>query len=205
MKLYFAPRTCSLAPHILLRETNTAYTLECVDLKTHRTAAGEDYYAIHSRGQVPLLVLPSGEKLSEGAVIAQYIVENAGAENLLPSRGISRYRVLEWENYIASEIHKSFSPLFNSAFSAEAKDVTRTLLRKKYQWLDAQLSRNTFLNGDEFTIVDAYLFVVSGWANVVGLDLSGLNHLHRYLANIAERPAVQDAINAEAALTKTID
>lgn len=204
MKLYFSPYTCSLAPHILLCETRTPYSLERVDLKTHTTSSGADYYGVHSRGQVPLLVLPTGEQLSEGAVISQFIVENAGAEDLLPSRGLARYPVLEWENYIASEIHKSFSPLFNAAFSAEAKQTVRTLLRKKYEWLNAQLATGPYLTGAVFTIADAYLFVVSQWAKLVGPDIADLENIQAYLALVAERDSVKAAIKAEAAVNAAV-
>jgi len=204
MKLYFSPYTCSLAPHILLCETNTPYSLERVDLKSGMTSSGENYRAIHSRGQVPLLVLPGGEQLSEGPIIAQFIAENASAEDLLPSTGLARYRVLEWQNYISSEIHKSFSPLFNAAFSDEAKQTVRTLLRKKYEWLNGQLTAGTFLTGDVFTIADAYLFVVSQWSKNVGPDISDLKNVQHYLSQIAERQSVKGAIKAEAELKAAV-
>src|SRR5690606_35342286 len=136
MKLYFSPHTCSLSPHILLQETGTPYTLQRVDLKSHLTDTGEDYYRINARGQVPLLLLPNGEQLTEGPIISQYIVEQAGATDLLPAKGIPRYRVLEWQNYISTELHKSFSPLFRQAFSDDAKQTVKSLLRKKYEWLN---------------------------------------------------------------------
>jgi glutathione S-transferase len=197
MKLYFTHQTCSLSPHIVLCETNTPYTLVRVDLKNHTTVTGADYYSVHARGQVPLLVLPSGEQLSESAIIDQYIAENAGNNDLLPARGLARYRVLEWQSYISSEIHKSFSPLFNPAFSAEAKKISRTSLRKKYEWVNDQLATDAYLTGPTFTIADAYLFVVSGWAKLVDVNLSGLDDLHQYLANVGERPAVKQAMQAE--------
>lgn len=204
MKLYFSPHTCSLAPHILLCETRTPYSLERVDLKTGLTSSGENYRAINSRGQVPLLVLPNGERLSEGPIISQFIAENASAEDLLPSTGLERYRVLEWQNYISSEIHKSFSPLFNAAFSDEAKQTVRTLLRKKYEWLDGQIAAYTFLTGPVFTIADAYLFVVSQWSKIVGPDISDLNNVQQYLSRIAERQSVKEAIKAEAELKAAV-
>lgn len=205
MKLYFSPHTCSLSPHILLQETGTAYTLQRVDLKSHLTDAGEDYYAINARGQVPLLILPNGEQLTEGPIISQYIVEQAGATDLLPTAGLARYRVLEWQNYISTELHKSFSPLFNPEFNAEAKQTVKSLLRKKYEWLNMRLAERTFLTGEEFTIADSYLFVVTNWAEAVGLDISDLTHIQKFLANIAERPSVREALKAEAALIANAD
>lgn len=204
MKLYFSPHTCSLAPHILLCETRTPYSLERVDLKAGLTSSGDNYRAIHSRGQVPLLVLPNGEQLSEGPIISQFIAENASAEDLLPSTGLARYRVLEWQNYISSEIHKSFSPLFNAAFSDEAKQTVRTLLRKKFEWLNDRIAADSFLTGPVFTIADAYLFVVSQWSKIVGPDISDLNNVQQYLSRIAERQSVKDAIKAEAELKAAV-
>lgn len=203
MKLYFSSHTCSLSPHILLQETGTPYTLQRVDIKSHLTDAGKDYYTVNSRGQVPLLVLPNGEQLTEGPIISQYIVEQAGATDLLPATGLARYRVLESQNYISTELHKSFSPLFNAAYSAEAKDTSRSLLRKKYEWLNTRLAEQPFLLGEKFTMADPYLFVVTNWAKVVGLDLTDLTHLQKFLANIAERPSVRAALAVEAAHAAT--
>lgn len=205
MKLYFSPHTCSLSPHILLQETGTPYTLQQVDLKKHLTDKGEDYYAINARGQVPLLVLSNGQQLTEGPIISQYIVEQAGDTTLLPATGLARYRVLEWQNYISTELHKSFSPLFRSDFNAEAKQTVKSLLRKKYEWLNTRLAEHSFLTGDDFTIADSYLFVVTNWAKAVGLDISDLTHVQKFLANIAERPSVREALKAEAAVTANAD
>ena len=200
MKLYFSPHTCSLSPHILLQETGTPYTLQRVDLKSHLTDTGEDYYRINARGQVPLLLLPNGEQLTEGPIISQYIVEQAGATDLLPAKGIPRYRVLEWQNYISTELHKSFSPLFGQAFSDEAKQTVKSLLRKKYEWLNTRLAEHSFLTGETFTMADSYLFVVTNWAPVVGLDISDLANVQKFSANIAGRPSVSAALKAEAAI-----
>jgi glutathione S-transferase len=198
MKLYFSPGACSLAPHIVLREANLAFTLEKVDTGKHLTASGDDFYAINPKGQVPLLALDEGGVLSEGPVIAQYIADRAANTSLMPPAGsVARYRVMEWQNYITSELHKSFTPLFNPMLDAKSKGILSALLRKKYQWVDAQLTGKQYLTGDTFTAADAYLFTVTGWAKHVALDLSDLAHLQKFLARTAARPAVQSAMKAE--------
>jgi glutathione S-transferase len=198
MKLFFSPGACSLAPHIVLRESGVAFSLEKVDIPKRLTASGVDYYSITSKGQVPLLQLADGSTLSEGPVIAQYIADQAAAANLLPAAGsMARYRVLEWQNYITSELHKGFSPLFNPAFDAAAKAIQAGMLRKKFEWVDGKLAGTHYLTGGDFTVADAYLFTVAGWSKLVGLDLSDLAHLQAFLARVAARPAVQAAMQAE--------
>ncbi|MBA3592232.1 MAG: glutathione transferase GstA [Polaromonas sp.] len=198
MKLYFSPGACSLAPHIALLESGSTFTLEKVDTARHLTASGVDYYSINPKGQVPLLILDDGSTLSEGPVICQYIADQAGNTKLLPAAGsLARYRVMEWQNYITSELHKSFSPLFNAAFDAGAKKIHTALLRKKFEWVDSKLAGSSYLTGEEFTVADAYLFTVAGWSKYVALDLSDLGNLQHYLARVATRPAVRDALKAE--------
>jgi glutathione S-transferase len=201
MKLFYAPAACSLAPHIVLRETALPFSLERVDTGKHLTEHGADYYAVNPKGQVPLLELDDGQRLSEGPVIAQYIADHAARRDLMPEPGtLARYRVMEWQNYITSELHKSFSPLFDAAFDAAAKSRHAALLRKKFEWVDSKLSDDAFLTGDTFTVADAYLFTVASWAKFVALDLSGLRHLQRFLEQVAARPAVREAMRAEGLL-----
>jgi glutathione S-transferase len=199
MKLYFSPGACSLSPHIVLRETGMQFTLERVDLGKHQLSSGADYYAINPKGGVPLLELDSGERLTEGAIIAQYVAERAGNTQLLPAVGtIQRYRVLEWQNYITSELHKAFSPLFGApVLDDAAKSAFAQGLQKKFGWVSEQLNGKQYLTGDNYTIADAYLFVVSGWAKHVKLDLAHAPNLQPYLGRIAERPAVKEAMRAE--------
>jgi glutathione S-transferase len=198
MKLYFSPGACSLAPHIVLREAGLTPTLVKVDLASHRTADGADFHAITAKGQVPLLELDDGTRLSEGPVIAQYIADHAGATALVPPAGTpARYRVMEWQNFITSELHKGFAPLIDAEVNADAKQRLATVLLKKLRWVDAQLVTAPFLTGAAFTAADAYLFVVTGWAPHVGLDLSALANLQRFRASVAERPAVRQAMQAE--------
>lgn len=198
MKLYYSPGTCSLAPQILLREANLPYTLVKVDTGTHLTEDGTDFYTINPKGYVPVLELDDGERLSEGPVIAQFIADHSHREDLMPAAGsMARYRVMEWQNYITSELHKSFTPLFNPALDAAAKAVIAASLSKKFSWVSAQLRGKAYLTGENFTAADAYLFTVSGWAKYVNVDLSDFQHLQTFLKLVASRPAVQEAMKAQ--------
>lgn len=198
MKLFFSPAACSLAPHIVLREAGLPFSLEKIDTAKHLTSAGADYYAINPKGQVPVLELDTGERLTEGPVIAQYIADQAKNTTLMPAAGtLARYRVMEWQSYITSELHKSFTPLFNPGFEATAKSLHATLLRKKYEWVNGCLTGRHYLTGNSFTAADAYLFTVTHWAKHVGLDLSDLADLQSFLGRVAARPAVREAMKAE--------
>jgi glutathione S-transferase len=198
MKLYYAPGACSLAPHIVLRETELPFSAEKVDTKTHKTEHGVDYYTINPKGYVPLLELDSGERLTEGPVIAQYIGDKAGRQDLMPAPGsIARYRVMEWQSYTTSELHKSFSALFNTALDDSAKAIFKAGLRKKYEWVSGQLHDKEYLTGDTFSAADAYLFTITNWAKAVKLDLSDYTDLQAFLKRVAARPAVREAMKAE--------
>lgn len=198
MKLYFSPGACSLAVHIVLNESGLPFVLERVDLSSHRTAGGGDYRAINPKGQVPLLELEDGQCLSEGPVIAQYVADLAGATRLMPPSGsLARYRVMEWQNFITSELHKSFTPLFNRELEASAKHILAGLLRRKFEWVDSRLATSPFLAGEHFSAADAYLFTVCRWAPLVALDLSGLPDLQRFLQEVGARPAVRRAMQSE--------
>lgn len=198
MKLYFSPGACSLAPHILLCEAALTHTLVKVDTSTHRTEGGIDFYTINSKGYVPVLELDDGQRLCEGPIIAQFIADHARRDDLMPAAGsMARYRVMEWQNYITSELHKSFSPLFNPALDAQAKAVFVAILGKKFSWVSDQLRGKPYLLGDTFSAADAYLFTVAGWAKYVGLDLSDFEPLQAFLKRVAARPAVQQAMQAE--------
>lgn len=197
MKLYFSPGACSLSPHIILREAGLDFTLQKVDTYVNKTADGLDFYSINPKGQVPTVELDNGEILTEGSIIAQYIAESAENRDLLPASGLPRYRVLEWQNYISSELHKSFAPLFDADMPAEGKTRVAELLRKKFAWVNSRLEGHTYLTGDTFTVADAYLFTVSGWSKYVNLDISDFAHLQNFLASVKARPHVQAALRAE--------
>lgn len=197
MKLYFSPGACSQAPHIVLRELNASFELVAVDTGKHTLTNGADFYSVNAKGQVPVLELDSGERLTEGPIISQHLADQARARSLLPAEGIARYRVLEWANYVTSELHKGFTPLFNPELDAASKAVLRRALRKKFEWVDSRLAGKAFLTGDEFTIADAYLFVVTNWRRYVDLDLSDLANLDAFLIRVSARPAVIAALRAE--------
>jgi len=198
MKLYYSPGTCSLSPHIVLREAGLAFEPVLASTKTHQLADGTDYYTINAKGYVPLLELDTGERLTEGPAIVQYIADQVPTKNLVPANGtMLRYRVQEWLNFITSELHKGFGVLFNPAMPEEAKAVMRTKLQGRMAWVEGQLAGKAYLTGEHFCIADAYLFTVSRWAPRMGVDLAGLPNLTAYLARVAARPAVQDALKAE--------
>lgn len=201
MKLYYAPAACSLAPHIVLREAGLTFDLAKIDTARHVTGDGGDFYAVNAKGQVPVLELDDGTRLTEGPVIAQYIADSAGAISLMPAAGtLARYRVMEWQNYITSELHKSFTPLFHDDVDATAKRALAGVLRRKLAWLDGQLEGTPYLTGEVFTAADAYLFVVLGWAQFAKLDIADLPHLQAFIVRVAARPAVREAMRVEGLL-----
>ena len=202
MKLYYAPGACSLAPHIVLIEAGLKFDLVQADLRKHQLAAdGSDYYPVAPKGQVPLLELDSGERLSEGPVISQYIADQVPAKNLAPAAGtMARYRLQEWLNFITSELHKGIGGLFNPAMPEDGKVVMRARALDKLKWVDAQLEGKQYLMGDAFTVADAYLFTVASWTAHTGLDIAGLKNLGAFQARMAARPAVQAALKAEGLL-----
>lgn len=201
MKLYYSPGACSLSPHIALREAGLAFDLHITNLKTKKLADGSDFLAINPRGQVPLLELDSGERLTEGPAIVQYIADQAPATGLAPAAGtLARYHLMEWLNFITSELHKGFSPLFTPGTAEDTQVKARAALMKQLSWVDGQLAGKTWLTGETFTVADGYLFTVAGWGKYVGVDISGLANLGAYMGRVAARPAVQAALKAEGLL-----
>lgn len=198
MKLYFSPGACSLAPHIVLREANLDFALARVDLADHKTANGENYYEVNQKGAVPVLELEDGERLTEGPVIAQYVCDRSSRADLMPAAGsLARYRVLEWQNYVTSELHKFYSPLFRPDFDESGKMWFRNALRKKYEWVASRLDGRDFLTGTNFTAADAYLYTVTRWAGHVAVGLTDLTHLQGFMRRVNDRGAVQAALGAE--------
>jgi glutathione S-transferase len=198
MKLYYSPGACSLSPHIVLREAGLDFDLALASTKTKKLADGSDYLAINPKGQVPLLELDNGERLSEGPAIVQYVADLVPTSGLAPAAGtLARYRVVEWLNFITSELHKGFSPLFSPDTPADYKPIASARLLARLGYVNEQLEGKSYLTGDTFTVADAYLFVVSGWGQYVGVDISGLSHLQAFRARVAARPAVQAALRAE--------
>lgn len=198
MKLYYSPGACSLAPHIVAHEAGIPLTLEKVDTKTKLTAGGVDFTTINPKGYVPALELDNGELLTEGPVISQYLADLKPESGLAPPNGtLARYRLQETLGYINSEIHKSFSPLFNPAVSPEVRQDRIDYLRKRFGLIERMLGNSPWLTGDSFTVADAYLFTVSNWAAYVKFDMSGFTALQAFRDRAAQRPAVQAALKAE--------
>ena len=198
MKLYYSAGACSLSPHIVLKESGLAFEAIAAPTKTHRLADGTDYYSINSLGYVPLLVLDDGNKLREGPAIVQFIADKVPAKKLAPANGtFERYKLQEWLSFIGTELHKGFSPLFTPGMPEEAKTIAKTRLNSRLQWLDGEFAGKPYLMGDTFSVADAYLFTVTGWAPHVGIDLSTLKNLLAFRARVGSRPAVIDAMKAE--------
>ena len=201
MKLYYSPGACSLSPHIVLRESGLAFEPVLASTKTHKLEDGTDYYTINAKGYVPLLELDSGERLSEGPAIVQYIADQVPAKKLAPPAGtMERYRLQEWLNFITSELHKGIGGIFNPAMPEEAKVLMRAKALDRLKWVDSQLEGRQYLMGDAFTVADAYLFTVAGWSQYTGIDISSLKNLGAFMARMAARPAVQEAMKAEGLL-----
>jgi len=201
MKLYYSPGACSLSPHIALHESGLAFDAIAAPTKTHKLADGTDYYTINPLGYVPLLVLDDGTQLREGPAIVQYIADQVPAKQLAPANGTyARYKLQEWLNFIGTELHKGFSPMFTPGMPDEAKTIAKTRLNSRLQWVDGELARTPYLMGNTFTVADGYLFVVAGWGKHVGIDISTLPHLSAFMERVAARPAVQAALRAEGLL-----
>jgi glutathione S-transferase len=198
MKLYYSPGACSLSPHIVALEAGIRLELEKVDLQTKVTAGGADFSKINPKGYVPTLQLDNGEFLTEGPAIVQYLADQKPASQLAPAPGTpNRYRLAEMLGYINSEIHKSYSRLFNPAVTAAVRDEAVAYLQKRYALIEQQLGSHKFLLGDHFTVADAYLFTVTNWADHVKVDLSKFQKLQAFQQAVAARPAVQEALRAE--------
>ena len=198
MKLYYSPGACSLSPHIALHEAGLQHELVKVDLKAKKTEKGDDFTAINPKGQVPALLLDSGELLTEGPVIVQVIADKAAGKNLAPANGTdARYRMQEWLNFTTSELHKNFSPLFNPAIPDEVKKFFSDRIMGKFKYTDSQLAGRDYLMGKQFTVADGYLFTMLAWAERMNFDLSGMPNLLAYKARVAARPKVQEALTKE--------
>ncbi len=198
MKLYYSPGACSLSPHIVLREAGLAFEPVLASTKTKKLQDGTDFYTINAKGSVPVLELDNGERLTEGPAIVQYLADLAPAKHLAPANGSwERVRLQEWLNFITSELHKGFTPLFTPGMPEEAKALARARLLERFQWVDAQLAGRDYLMGSQFTVADAYLFTVSNWGQYVGVDVGVYPNLVAYRARVAARPAVQQAMQAE--------
>ncbi len=201
MKLYYATGTCSLSPHIVAQEAGIELELEQVDMSTKLTTSGEDFLKINPKGYLPALKLDNGEVLTEATTLMQYLADQKPESGLAPANGtLARYRLQEMLSYINSELHKTYSPLFNPNNPAEVKQERKEALRKRYAFLEPVLAKQEWLLGDHFTGADAYLFTVTSWAKHVDLDLSEFKALAAFQQRVAARPAVQAAMEAQGLL-----
>lgn len=198
MKLYYSPGACSLSPQIVLQESGLAYEPVLASTKTHQLADGTDFYTINPLGYVPVLELDNGARLREGVAIVQYVADQAPEKKLAPANGsFERYQVQEWLNFIATELHKGFGPMFKPTTPENYKPVVLQGLTQRMQWMDQQLAGKSYLMGEQFSVADAYLYTVSRWSGFVGLDLSGMPNLLAFQQRMAQRPGVQAALKIE--------
>jgi len=203
MKLYYAPGACSLSPHIVSRELGIPVELKKVNTKDKTVEGGADYWKVNGRGYVPALELDNGQILTEGPAIVQYLADLKPEAGLAPKAGsFERYRLQEWLNFLTSEIHKSFSPLFKPNTPEEYKKIAKENLATRFDWLDKQLAGKDYLLGKSFSVADAYLFVLLGWTKPTQIDLSRWPSLAAFHARVGARPKVQEALQAEGLLKK---
>ena len=201
MKLYYSPGACSLSPHIALLEAGLPYDLEKVDLRAKKLENGDDFLTVNPKGQVPALALDSGELVTEGPIIVQMIADKAG-KNLAPPRDSDeRYKLLEWLNYITTELHKNLGPMFSPVLTEEAKPFFKDRAMSKFKYLETALTGRDYLMGKQFTVADGYLFTMLMWAtDRLKFDLSAMPNLMAYKARVAARPKVQEAMTKEGLL-----
>ncbi len=198
MKLYFAPGACSLSPHIVLREAGQNPDLVQVDLREKKTKDGGDFNKINPKGQVPVLETDDGIVLTEGPVIVQYVADKAPNSKLAPPAGSKeRYQVQEWLNFITSELHKNFGPIFRPNTPDAYKQIARQNIEGRFKWVDQKLAGRQYLMGEQFTVPDAYLFVMTNWAQRVDIPLDPYPNLKAFRERVAARPKVKEAMKAE--------
>jgi glutathione S-transferase len=203
MKLYYSPGACSLSPHIVARELGLPVQMQRIDNKAKTIDGGGDYWQVNGKGYVPALQLDNGEVLTEGPAIVQYLADQKPEAGLAPKAGtLERYRLQEWLNFITSEIHKQFSPLFRPTTPEDYKPVAKEYLAKRFAWLDQQLAGKDYLMGKQFTVADAYLFTVLRWSIPMKMDLSPWPNLAAYLQRVGKRPKVKEAMQEEGLLPK---
>jgi len=201
MKLYYTPGACSLSPHIALLEAGLPYDLVKVDLRAKKLENGDDFLKVNPKGQVPVLALDSGDLVTEGPVIIQMIADRAAEKNLAPARdSTDRYKLLEWLNFITTELHKSFGPMFSPVLADEAKAFFKDRVMGKFKYVESQIAGRDYLMGSQFTVADGYLFTMLSWADRLKFDLSEMPNLLAYKARVGARPKVQEALTKEGLL-----
>lgn len=198
MKLYFATGACSLSPHIVLREAGYEFELEQVDNKAKKTKSGQDYLTINSKGQVPVLELDNGERITEVPAIVQYLADQKPASGLAPANGtMERVRLQEWLNFTTSELHKTYGLFFRPTTPADFKVISKEHLGTRLNWLETQLAGKQYVTGNKFTIADAYLFTVLRWSPFASISLDKWPNIKAYVDRVTARPKVQEAMKEE--------
>ncbi|HSX61989.1 MAG TPA: glutathione transferase GstA [Tahibacter sp.] len=203
MKLYFSPGACSLSPHIVLRELGLPFEAIKVDLATKQAADGTDFKTVNPKGYVPALQLDNGQVLTEGPAIVQYLADLVPDKQLAPANGsFERYRLQEWLNFISTEIHKQFSPLFKPDTPDAYKEVQKARLAQRFGEISPVLEKQDYLTGERFGVADAYLFTVLGWSRYFHIDLNQWPGIAKFVERVAARPAVAEALDVEAQAKK---
>lgn len=198
MKLYYSPGACSLATHIVFKETNTPVTVVKTDIGAKTYEGGGNFLKVSPLGYVPALELDDGAILTEVPAIVQYIADKAAATAIAPANGtFARYQMQSWLNFVATELHRGFAPLWNAKLPEESKVIVRDRLTTRFKHLDAHFASNAYLMGQAYTLPDAYAFNVLSWTKPLNVDLSAYPNLTAYMGRVAARPAVQAAMKAE--------
>jgi glutathione S-transferase len=201
MKLYYAPGACSMAPHIVAREAGYSLDLTKVDIPNKKFEGGGDYWKVNFKGYVPTLQLDDGQMLTEVGVICQYLADQKPESGLAPKAGtMERYRLMEWMNFISSEVHKQIGALFNPKFTPEMREVQLVTIGRRLQPLDAALAGKQYLMGERYTVADAYLFTILNWTPHLKIDLSTWPNVKSYLERLGKRPKIQETMKAEGLL-----
>jgi len=203
MKLYYAPGACSLSPHIVAREAGIPIQLQKVNTKDKSMEGGGDFWQVNPRGYVPVLELDNGERLTEGPAIVQYLADQKPDSGLAPKPGsLERYRLQEWLNFLTSEVHKQFSPLFKPNTPEDYKPIAKQNIATRFDWLDKQLAGKDYLLGKQFTVADAYLFVLTNWTKPTQIDLAKWPNIQAFNKRVAARAKVKEAMQFEGLLPK---
>jgi glutathione S-transferase len=203
MKLYFAPGACSLSPHIVAREAGIPIQLQKVNTKDKSIEGGGDFWKVNPRGYVPVLELDNGERLTEGPAIVQYLADQKPESGLAPKNGtLERYRVQEWLNFLTSEVHKQFSPLFRPNTPEDYKPIAKENIGKRFDWIEQQLAGKDYVTGKQFTVADAYLFVLTNWTKPTQIDLAKWPNIAAFNKRVAARPKVKEAMQFEGLIPK---
>jgi len=203
MKLYFAPGACSLSPHIVAREAGIPVQFQKVNTKDKSMEGGGDFWKVNPRGYVPVLELDNGERLTEGPAIVQYLADQKPESGLAPKNGtLERYRIQEWLNFLTSEVHKQFSPLFRPNTPEDYKPIAKENIGKRFDWIEQQLAGKDYVTGKQFTVADAYLFVLTNWTKPTQIDLARWPNIAAFNKRVAARPKVKEAMQFEGLIPK---